>query len=74
MKRFALNEKRVQKEAWVYLFMALECVFVCVRGQCTGAAGVVSLSFILTAAARLISQILKIHLHLFADPLDGALR
>lgn len=54
--------------------MALVCVFVCVRCQCTGAAGVISLSFILTAAARLVSQILKIHLHLFADPLDGTLR
>lgn len=40
----------------------------------TWAAGVFSLSLVLTATTSLITQILEIHLHLFAGLLDRCLR
>lgn len=40
----------------------------------TWAAGVLSLSFVLTATTSLITQILEIHLHLLTGLLDRCLR
>ncbi len=72
-KRFSFLQK-TEALVWSCCVYDCQCVSgVCVSGVCTGAADVISLSFILAAATRLVSQILKIHLHLFTVLLHGAL-